>query len=397
MPVVVPRRYIDFRFFCRMSKHELKRFYSSLFPWAHIWNMYGHPGRVFQFTIGDIFTAPYRFPTCAAFKDTVISLAPSVIHIGHVTQKRPTDIVCPDFPEEEMEGKKLITREFVIDIDLDCLPHRHCCGTKKKVCWKCVFFCDLAVESLTCLLHEMLDLDIICGYFSGRRGAHIVASDPSSFFYDQKARSALFEYIQGCYDPFRHTPNYIEDALGHYCKYNDQLSVFMLGLENQIVQVSNCLRRSKLPSVVCRVALVNAARTQAAVQTVLSPKDTTRQVYNTVMESLRQSQAEVRRVAPADGRSRVSFKAQFVLATCGLRLDAPVTSYTKHLFACPFVPHPSTGIIAIPLPSQYVAMTLDQAMENPSDYREIVRAHITKYLRLTRPDLGIKVPIVLCD
>ena len=151
-------------------------YYKNGYPFDTIWEWFGDPLREFCFSIEtnsgkSIWKRRMFFDSVSRFRDCVLTMVPSVIHIG------------PIYSSSSNENAVVEKRELVFDIDLNeyvdemGLPLRKCCGKEKKCCALCWPLALVAKIIISETMRRFTGFSNMRFFFSGGRGIHCWVMD----------------------------------------------------------------------------------------------------------------------------------------------------------------------------------------------------------------------------
>ncbi|RMZ89064.1 hypothetical protein DV736_g3714, partial [Chaetothyriales sp. CBS 134916] len=324
------------------------QFYSRLFPFRTLFGWLNHspkPGpdftnREFALTLpNDVYIRRQSYPTADLLRKDMLRLNPSRFEIGPVYTTNPRD------------GKTLqkssmfrpLSKEIVFDIDLtDYDDIRNCC-TKANICAKCWTFASMAIKVIDVALRDDFGFEYIMWVYSGRRGVHAWISDKDARELDDDKRRAItgyFEVLKGGVQggkrvnikrPLHPHLTRSLDILKPYFEQSilvDQEPFLSEAGQERLLQLlpdkalNDALRKKwesspNRPSV-RKWADINALA-EAGVSSTLNPK------------------------------ALLEAKQDILLEYTYPRLDVGVGKTLIHLLKSPFVVHPGTGRVCVPI------------------------------------------------
>ncbi|KAI1851818.1 hypothetical protein JX265_013175 [Neoarthrinium moseri] len=184
------------------SDPELMRtFYQRLFPWRQLFqwlnhsptptNDFGH--REFAFTLqNDAYLRYQSFPTADLLRKDVLRLLPSRFEIGPVYSTNPRDRKTL----RNSAAFKPLSKELCFDIDLTDYDEIRTCCDKANICDSCWRFMVMAIKVLDAALREDFGFRHILWVYSGRRGAHAWVCDKKARTMDDQKRRAIAGYLE---------------------------------------------------------------------------------------------------------------------------------------------------------------------------------------------------------
>jgi len=187
----------------------LRVYYSRLFPYSHMfrWLCYGHDPsktkenplidanffrcREFSFTLaGDIYIRYLSFRDAEEMKREIIAKQPHKMDLGAVYN------LAPD-KHNSIKNKSFqpVQRELVFDIDLTDYDEIRTSASGTDITRRCWQFMSVAVQVLDRALREDFGFKDILFVYSGRRGIHCWVCDERARMLTDQQRSAVAKYL----------------------------------------------------------------------------------------------------------------------------------------------------------------------------------------------------------
>lgn len=332
--------------------------FRSLFTWLNqdVAPTRNFVNREFAFTLqNDVYLRYQSFQTWDEWKKEVCRLNPSRFEIGPVYSLKPKDRKTL-----QRATFRPVARELVFDIDMTDYDEIRTCCSGKAICARCWQFIAVAVEVLDAVLREDFGLTHILWVYSGRRGIHCWVSDSEACSLLDEARRAIVGWIE-----------VIKGG-------QNQIKKVELGGGSRVLHPS--LRRALGSNILQTSATAPAAPTAAPLQrafidTVVRDQDCFRESthFETLLDLLPQEEAVSRlrtrwgsaprsSVAKWDDVLEIARKSSdrakpvwiaaledIVIQYTYPRIDSEVSRRQNHLLKSPFVVHPSTGRVCVPL------------------------------------------------
>ncbi|OBT73458.1 hypothetical protein VF21_07261 [Pseudogymnoascus sp. 05NY08] len=186
----------------RASDPEVMRsFYQRLFPWRPLFQWLNHSPmpsndfahREFAFTLSnDAYLRYQSFPNSELLRRDVLRLMPSRFEIGPVYSTNPRD-------RKTLRGStafKPIAKELCFDIDLTDYDDVRTCCDKANICIRCWQFITMAIKVVDVALRDDFGFKHIMWVYSGRRGAHAWVCDKKARTMDDSKRRAIAGYLE---------------------------------------------------------------------------------------------------------------------------------------------------------------------------------------------------------
>ncbi|KAM7185148.1 eukaryotic and archaeal DNA primase small subunit [Rhypophila sp. PSN 637] len=326
----------------------MRAFYQRLFPWRYLFqwlnhsptptNDFGH--REFAFTLqNDAYLRYQSFQTSDLLRKDVLRLMPSRFEIGPVYTTNPRDRKTL----RNSTGFKPLSKELCFDIDLTDYDEIRTCCDKANICNKCWQFITMAIKVVDVALREDFGFKHIMWVYSGRRGAHAWVCDKKARVMTDQKRRAIANYlevIRGGAQSGKKV-NLRRPLHPHLSRSLDILKSHFAEdvLEAQDPWNSN-ERAEALLKLLPDAKLTDALRKKWA----SSPGRPSTSKW-----------ADIDVVAKSgvnkklDTRALLYAKQDIVLEYTYPRLDIEVSKKLNHLLKSPFVVHPGTGRVCVPI------------------------------------------------
>lgn len=351
------------------SPELLRIYYDRLFPFQQMfrWLSYGnHPKgpkesmerdfflrREFTFVLeGDVYCRYQCFRDDAEWKQKVMGQRPVRMEIGAVYTHPPKNhnTVAKDayYP---------LQRELVFDIDMDDYDDiRHCCSGA-NLCTKCWNFMTCAIKTLNRALREDFGFQHMMFVYSGRRGVHCWIGDAAARNLSNEQRAAVAEYLNlvsgggrckteikmnGCDKVHPSIWKAYSICQPYFKRTVEDQNLFKEG--PHLEQILEALSKDESDNIRKYVDK--------------NPKATSLQIW----EQIAEIEAERKKGAGIDAisRQKKNIIKEIVLQHSYPRLDINVSKQMNHLLKSPFVIHPKTGRVCVPI-DPATAETFDPA------------------------------------
>ncbi|KAF3308972.1 hypothetical protein TWF173_000567 [Orbilia oligospora] len=325
---------------------DMLQFYSRLFPWRQLFRWLNHSElpstdfahREFAFTLhNDAYLRYQCYPTFETLRRDVLNLNPSRFEIGPVYSTKPRD-------RKQAKGSfKPIEKELVFDIDLTDYDEIRTCCSKTKICIKCWQFVTMAIKVVDVALRDDFGFQHIMWVYSGRRGAHAWVCDKKARkLGDGKRRAiaAYFEVVKGSSQSGKKV-NLERPLHPHIRRSHDILKD---DFKQNILENQDPFRTEK----------------QAERLLQLLPdrqlKEALREKWDSTIERPSSDKWKDIDALAGSGVSKtiipkvlLEHKQDIILEYTYPRLDAEVSKHLNHLLKSPFVVHPGTGKVCVPI------------------------------------------------
>ncbi|KAL9581701.1 MAG: hypothetical protein Q9212_003740 [Teloschistes hypoglaucus] len=323
-------------------------FYQRLFPFRYLFqwlnhsmkpsNDFGH--REFAFTLqNDAYLRYQSFATSDLLRKDILRLNPSRFEIGPVYTTNPRDRKTL----RKSTAFRPLTKELVFDIDLTDYDEIRTCCDKANICRKCWSFVTMAIKVVDRALRDDFGFDHIMWVYSGRRGAHAWISDKRARNMDDQKRRAVAGYLE-----------VIKGGAQSGKKVNVKRP-----LHPHIARSLDILKEHFQKDILeNQDPWAKPEKTERLLQ-LLPDKalnDALRKKWDAAPGRSSVSKwADIDALAKAgaskhlDGKALLEAKQDIVLEYTYPRLDVEVSKKQIHLLKSPFVIHPGTGRVCVPI------------------------------------------------
>ncbi|KAI2635748.1 prim-pol domain-containing protein [Hypomontagnella submonticulosa] len=326
----------------------LRMFYQRFFPWRYLFQWLNHSPtpnndfvhREFAFTLqNDIYLRYQSFPSSDLLRKDVLRQLPTRFEIGPVYTTNPRDRKTL----RNSSAFKPLAKELCFDIDLTDYDEIRTCCDKANICNRCWQFITMAIKVVDVALREDFGFKHIMWVYSGRRGAHAWVCDKKARTMDDQKRRAIagyLEVIRGGAQSGKKV-NVRRPLHPHLSRSLDILAPHFQGdvLESQDPWSSSA-RAEQLLSLLPDKALNDSLRKKWD----SSPGRASSSKWADI-DALARSGAS----KSLDAKALLEAKQDVVLEYTYPRLDIEVSKKLNHLLKSPFVVHPGTGRVCIPI------------------------------------------------
>ena len=324
------------------------QFYSRLFPFRQLFHWLNHspkPGpdfgnREFALTLSnDAYLRYQSFPTADLLRKEILRLNPSRFEIGPVYTTNPRDRKTL----RKSSMFKPLSKEIVFDIDLTDYDDIRTCCTKANICAKCWTFATMAIKVVDVALREDFGFEHIMWVYSGRRGVHAWISDKDARELDDKKREAITGYFvllkgapQGGKKGTLRRPlhPHVSRSLDILKPYFQ--STILADQEPFLSEAGQERLLQMLPDRQLNEALRKKWASSPDRPSARKWADIDALAATGVSETL-------------DTRALMEAKQEILLEYTYPRLDVEVGKKRIHLLKSPFVVHPGTGRVCVPI------------------------------------------------
>ena len=260
---------------------------------------------------------------------------PSRFEIGPVYSTNPRD-------RKTIRGGQMkpVSKELVFDIDLTDYDDIRTCCEKANICGKCWAFVTMAIKVIDTALRDDFGFEHILWVYSGRRGAHAWVCDPRARNLPDDRRRAIAGYLDALRQggkkgsPKRPLHPHLSRSLDILKSFFAQTTLIDQNTFSSPEQSDRLL--SLLPD----KSLNDALRRKWA--STPSRSSTNKWADIDALAKMGKSST----LKPTSLRDA---KQDIVLEYTYPRLDAEVSKKMIHLLKSPFVIHPGTGRVCVPI------------------------------------------------
>mmetsp|Transcript_56639 Transcript_56639/g.168565 ORF Transcript_56639/g.168565 Transcript_56639/m.168565 type:complete len:457 (+) Transcript_56639:58-1428(+) len=345
----------------------LKIYYDRLFPFLQMfrWLSYRNDPnsssrnvqkdfflrREFTFVLeGDIFCRYLCFRDVNEYRQQVLARQPIRMEIGAVFSHPPKN-----HNTVIKEAYKPLERELVFDIDMDDYDDIRTCCTGAKLCTKCWTFMKAAIKTLKRALEQDFGFKNFVFVYSGRRGVHCWVCDKAARKLSNEHRSAVAEYLtlvaSGQNKVRAELKTTTEELHPSVLEAHKICEHFFRDDPNGILAAQDILRKG--PHLANILDTFSEHEKEAVSKYMKDHPDATSQAIWAQMEKL----GEERRRSAATFKQKQeakTFLKDIVLQYTYPRLDINVSKQMNHLLKSPFVVHPKTGRVCVPIDPERV-------------------------------------------
>lgn len=343
---------------------SMLQFYRRLLPWKQLFTWLNQDlnhmpsknftHREFAFTLQNEAYLRYNsFSSADELKKEVCRLNPARFEIGPVYSAKPKDRKTV-----HKASFKPVYRELVFDIDMTDYDEIRTCCSGKDICKRCWAFIAVAVQVLEEALREDFGFKHLLWVYSGRRGIHCWVSDKNACELGDDARKALvgwLEVIKGSANQVKKvdagfTPGSatrtlhptLQRAIGGEGAASGPLKIAFV---DTILRDQDCFRARKHWEVLLQ--LLPGSETEAVAKLRAKwerqPERSSMEKWGDIMEVANKS---------GELKSAKIWKPcleDIILQYTYPRIDAEVSKHLNHLLKSPFVVHPATGRVCVPI------------------------------------------------
>ena len=327
----------------------LRQFYQRLFPFRPLFQWLNHSptpqpdfqNREFAFVLpNDAYIRYQSFQSADLLRKQCLQKdTPVRFEIGPQYSINPRDRKTL----RKASSFRPVMKELVFDIDMtDYDPIRTCCSGA-AICHKCWQFIVMAIKVVDAALREDFGFQHILWVYSGRRGAHAWISDKRAREMDDAKRKAVAGYLE-LLRGSEHGKKGLGIRRPLHPHIDRSLKILNPFFQTDVLADQDPWQSSEQAEKLLQL-LSDKSLTSALQKKWDSAPD----------RSSNQKWADIDTVAEAGNLSTMSAK-QLVEAKQDIRLeytyprlDAEVSKKLNHLLKSPFVVHPGTGRVCVPI------------------------------------------------
>jgi len=248
------------------------------------------------------------------------------------------------------EAYKPVERELVFDIDMDDYDDIRTCCTGAKLCMKCWTFMKAAIKTIDRAMREDFGFKHFVFVYSGRRGVHCWICDKTARQLTNEQRSAVADYMtvvasgntpkaninqRNC-DEMHPSLEGAHRICEHY--FRDDPSGVLLGQD--ILRTGPHLER-----ILDTMGPTERSTIEGYIQK--NPEATSRDIW--IQFERLQEERTKNATGHKDKALAKTMLKEIVLQYTYPRLDINVSKQMNHLLKSPFVVHPKTGRVCVPI------------------------------------------------
>lgn len=292
--------------------------------------------REFSFTLkDDIYLRYLSFTNHDELQKEMIKRVPHKIDIGAVYNARPSD-------HKKITNFQPQEKELVFDIDMTDYDDIRTCCEGAAICHKCWQFMTVALKILDRALRNDFGFKHLLWVYSGRRGIHCWVSDPGARKLGQSGRSAVAEYLQVISGGESKTKK-VNFKTTLHPSISKSLEIIKDSFERLCLVDQDILGDSSRWTKVLALIPDNDLREELAENMVKKKNSIERwNMMNDYITSF------LKRRIPKP-KTSTNILAEIMIQFAYPRLDIAVSKGLNHLLKSPFVVHPKTGRVCIPI------------------------------------------------
>ncbi|KAF2739401.1 prim-pol domain-containing protein [Polyplosphaeria fusca] len=331
----------------------MRAFYQRLFPFRYLFQWLNHSPsptndfahREFAFTLpNDAYLRYQSFPTADVLRKQCVQMLPSRFEIGPVYSTNPRDRKTL----RKASAFRPLTKELVFDIDMTDYDDIRTCCTGASICHKCWAFITMAIKVVDVALRDDYGFKHILWVYSGRRGAHAWVCDKRAREMDDTKRRAIAGYLELLKggDQSGKKVNVRRPLHPHLER---SLNILKEHFQTSILHEQDPWSEEKAAHLL-QLLPDQTLRSELEKKWAASPSRPSARKWTDVDELAKAGSLS----ASTTTKSLLEAKQDIVLEYTYPRLDAEVSKKLNHLLKSPFVVHPGTGRVCVPIDTRKV-------------------------------------------
>jgi len=332
----------------------MRAFYQRIFPFRQLFQWLNHAPtpspdfahREFAFTLpNDAYLRYQSFPTADLLRKQCIQMLPSRFEIGPMYSTNPRDRKTL----RKASAFRPLMKELVFDIDMTDYDDIRTCCTGASICHRCWSFITMAIKTIDVALRDDFGFRHILWVYSGRRGAHAWVCDKRARHLDDQKRRAIagyFELLKGG-DQGGKKVNLRRPLHPHVERSRTLLKDYF---QASILAEQDPWATDEKAQALLALLPDPTLRTALHKKWSSSPHRSSAAKWADI-DSLAESGNLSKTTTPKD---LLEAKQDIVLEYTYPRLDAEVSKKLNHLLKSPFVVHPGTGRVCVPIDTRVV-------------------------------------------
>ncbi|RCI11434.1 hypothetical protein L249_7528 [Ophiocordyceps polyrhachis-furcata BCC 54312] len=332
----------------------MRSFYQRLFPWRQLFLWLNHSpsptndfaNREFAFTLQNEAYLRYQsYTTSDLLRKDVLRLVPSRFEIGPVYSTNPRD-------RKTLRGSsafKPVAKELCFDIDMTDYDDVRTCCDKANICRKCWAFITMAIRVVDVALRDDFGFSHILWVYSGRRGAHAWVCDRKARLLDDQKRRAIAGYL----DVVRggaHAGKKVNLRRPLHPHLSRSLDILKSHFQHDVLDAQNPWATTEQAEKLLQLLPDRTLNDSLRRKWESSDRDSTSR-WADIDEVAKKTGANNN----FDPRALLEAKQDVVLEYSYPRLDVEVSKKLNHLLKSPFVVHPGTGRVCVPIDTSSLA------------------------------------------
>ncbi|KAK3305838.1 uncharacterized protein B0T15DRAFT_211668 [Chaetomium strumarium] len=325
----------------------LRIYYQRFFPWRYMFQWLNHspvPAKDFkhrEFSLwlhNDAVMRYQSYTTADLFRKDVLRLMPRRIEIGPVYTADPRDRKT----FRNSTAFQPLAKELCFDIDLTDYDGVRTCCEGANICHKCWKFTTMAIKVMETALQEDFGFHHILWVYSGRRGVHAWVCDRKARMLEDHQRKAItgyFDVISGKQGGKR-----VNARRPLHPHLSRSLDILKDHFQRDVLELQDPWKIPERAESLLQQIPDSELRDALRKKWEASPERGSTAKWADI-DALAQTSAS----STLDPKDLLDAKQDIVLEHTYPRLDTAVSQRLNHLLKSPFVIHPGTGRICVPI------------------------------------------------
>ncbi|PGH16576.1 hypothetical protein AJ79_01682 [Helicocarpus griseus UAMH5409] len=344
----------------QVDSETMYAFYLRLFPFRYLFQWLNHgvkpspdfANREFAFTLqNDVYLRYQSFPSAELLRKEILSLNPSRFEIGPTYTTNPRD---RKFLRKSSMFRPL-SKELVFDIDLTDYDEIRTCCTKANICPKCWSFVTMAIKVIDAALRDDFGFEHILWVYSGRRGAHAWVCDARARQLPDDRRRAIAGYLEVVRGGSRSGKkvNLKRPLQPHIAR---SLEILKPYFASTILEEQDTFRDGKQAEQLLALLPDRGLTEALRKKWDAAPDRSSKSKWSDIDALAKSASSGAGRgggsksgIKGLDTKALLEAKQDIALEYTYPRLDAEVSKKLIHLLKSPFVVHPGTGRVCVPI------------------------------------------------
>ncbi|KAL2176599.1 uncharacterized protein P884DRAFT_202546 [Thermothelomyces heterothallicus CBS 202.75] len=325
----------------------LRIYYQRFFPWRYMFQWLNHspvPTKDFkhrEFSLwlhNDAVLRYQSFTTSDLFRKDVLRLMPRRIEIGPVYTADPRDRKT----FRTASAFQPIAKELCFDIDLTDYDDIRTCCDMANICHKCWKFMIMAIKVIDTALREDFGYNHILWVYSGRRGVHAWVCDKQARTLKDNHRKAIAAYLEAVTGKQGGKRVNLRRPLHPHLSRS--IDILKDHFQRDVLETQDPWRSPERAENLLQQIPDHQLREALRKKWESSPGRSSTAKWADI-DALAQTNAS----AALDPKELLDAKQDIVIEYTYPRLDTAVSQKLNHLLKSPFVIHPGTGRVCVPI------------------------------------------------
>ncbi|EDN95430.1 hypothetical protein SS1G_11308 [Sclerotinia sclerotiorum 1980 UF-70] len=282
-------------------------------------------------------------PASPVLRKDVLRLMPSRFEIGPVYSTNPRDRKTL----RKSSAFRPIAKELCFDIDLTDYDEIRTCCDKANICNKCWQFITMAIKVVDVALRDDFGFKHIMWVYSGRRGAHAWVCDKKARQMDDQKRRAIAGYLELIRGGAQTAKKVNVKRPLHPHVFRRSLDILKGHFQNDILQDQDPWEEDDKVDKLLQLLPDRTLNESLRKKWSSSPGRSSASKWADI-------DALAKTTKGLDPRALLEAKQDIVLEYTYPRLDIEVSKHLNHLLKSPFVVHPGTGRVCVPIDTRHV-------------------------------------------